>query len=135
MNQSATDDFFRRDGSDNFDKIIEELIKACQETKKRDKGRQQTVKNEHFPSLGDVSQATSFAPQWPNISVNRTFSAELKDGKIELGFHVKDSERLFRLTGGKLSFKENGDNQPCHDIGKVCGSKHQQEIDLVLGVD
>lgn len=138
MNEAATDDFFHRDGiDDNFDKIIEELIKACQETrekdeacqetKKKDGGRQQNVTVEDFPSLTDAPQAPS-TPRWSNVSINRTFSAGFKDGRIELGFHVKDSERFVRLTGGKLSLKENGDNQSGHDIGTVYWTKHQPQM-------
>ena len=97
-NQSATDKFFRLDSAKNFDKIIEELVKACQETKKNDEGRQ------------DVAS-----------TINQTFSAGVKDGRIELGFHVKDNERLFRLSGGNLSSRERGRNQPYHGIGKVLG--------------
>ena len=97
-NQSATDKFFCLDNTKNFDKIIEELVKACQETKKNDEGRQ------------DVAS-----------TINRTFSAGVKDGKIELGFHVKDNERLFRLSGGNLSSKKTGRNHSCHGIGKVYG--------------
>ena len=97
-NQSATDKFFRLDSAKNFDKIIEELVKACQETKRNDKGRQD-----------DAS------------TINRIFSAGVKDGRIELGFHVKDNESLFRLSGGNLSSKEKRRNQPYHGIGKVHG--------------
>jgi hypothetical protein len=123
-NQSATDNFFRRDGIENFDKIIEELIKACHKTKEKDESRQQNATVEDFPPLNDVSGSTkTSAPHWRNIS-NLTFSAGLKDGQIELGFHVKESERLFRLTGGKLSFKENGDNQSCHDISRFSYAFH-----------
>ena len=96
-NQSATDKFFRLDSAKNFDKIIEELVKACQETKKNE-GRQ------------DVAS-----------TINRTFSAGVKDGRIELGFHVKDNERLFRLSGRNLLSKEKGRNQPYHGVGKVYG--------------
>ena len=42
----------------------------------------------------------------------------MSDGKIELGFHIKPSERLFRLTAGR--FHESllhGDNWS-HDVGK-----------------
>ena len=34
---------------------------------------------------------------------------------------MKDSDRLFRLTGGNLLPKEKGDNQCGHDIGKATG--------------
>ena len=122
-NQSATDDFFRLDDIDNYDKIIEELIKACQETKKRDKGLRK-ARNEHFPPLNDVTTATA-SPHWPNISTKKAFSAGFKDGRIELGFHVKESETLFRLTGGRSSLKENGNKEVYHDIGKI---KHHAKI-------
>ena len=83
-----------------------------------DEGYLQKARNEHFPPLNDVPQA-SVIPHWPNVSTKRTFSAGLKDGRIELGFHVKESEVLFRLTGGKSSLKEKGDKESCHDIGKA----------------
>ena len=91
-------------------------MKACQETKRMDEENQNITTIEDFPPLNNVS-STSSTPHWPNISINRTFSAGFKDGRIELGFHIKDSERLFRLTGGKLSFKEGDNHQPTHDIG------------------
>ena len=117
---SATNIFFRRDSDENFDKIIEELVKACQETKKKDAAQQQNAANmaEDFPLLSE-QVPTSSAPHWPNVSINRTFSAGLRDGRIELGFHVTGSEVLFRLTGGKLSSAETG-NQSFHSSGKLC---------------
>jgi hypothetical protein len=100
--------------------MIEHFIKACQEMKKKDDGRQQKATDEDFPLLVWVHQAPS--------SISRKFSAVLKDGRIELGFHVKDSKRLLRFTCGKSSFKENEDNQSCQDIGKVYWTKHQPQI-------
>ena len=82
-----------------------------------DEGNQK-ARNEHFPPLNHVSQA-AVIPHRSNVNTHRTFSAGLKDGRIELGFHVKESEFLFRLTGGKSSFKEKGDKESCHDIGKA----------------
>ena len=117
--QSAIDAFFSRDDTENVGKIIKELIKACEETMKDDVGSQQETTDEDFPLLNDNAPTTSTTPNWPNISSKQTFFAGWKDGRIELGFHVKDSDRLFRLTGGKL-LKEKGDNQPGHDVGKVC---------------
>ena len=110
-NQSATDAFFRRDtgSTKNFDKIIEELIKACQETKKNE-------------CRQDVPSTNSTQHQ-PDVNTKQAFSAGLKDGRIELGFHVKDSERLFRLSGGNLLPKKNRNNQSLHDIGKCKGPR------------
>ena len=116
-NNLASDNFFHPDSTNQFDKIIEELVKACDKTKQADERcRTQEASSEDFPSLNDVSQAKA-TPRWSNSK--RTFSAGLKDGKIELGFHIKESETLFRLTGGKGLIKENGGYRSCHDIGKA----------------
>ena len=116
-NNFASDNFSRSDSTNEFDKIIEVLVKACDKTKKADeRSRHQEASNEDFPPLNDVSQARA-TPRWSNSK--RTFSAGLKDGKIELGFHIKESETLFRLTGGKVLFNENGDYRSRHDIGKI----------------
>ena len=129
ISQFTTDEFFRRDGDDNYDKIIAELIKACRETKNKDKGKQKVTTNE-FPALNEVDPfPKTSSPSWPNKSINRTFSAGLRDGRIELGFHVKDSDRLTRLTGGRMTFKESGDRESLHhDIGKLlgCGQVYKQ---------
>jgi hypothetical protein len=112
-----TDQFFYQDNNNVFDKIIEELVKACDRTKKEDESNRRqkaTSSNEDFPPLIGVSQPTA-TPRFPK----RSFSARLKDGEIELGFHVKESETFFRLTGGKLLFKENGDYQSGHEIGEI----------------
>ena len=110
--RSATDNFFRRESIEDFDKIIEVLVKACREAKEEeDGGRQSTADGDLLP-LNDVSPTTSAVS-------NGILYAELKDGVIEMGFHdhVEDSERLVRLNGGtKSSFKENGDFHPCRDI-------------------
>ena len=116
--QSATEEFFRRESTENFDKIIEELVKACQETKKKDEDWQEKTTDENFPSLINDAPKTSTTSRWSRFK--RPFSVGLKDGRIELGFHVKDSERLYRLTGGDSSLKEKGNSQSGHDIGKVC---------------
>ncbi|XP_028391339.1 helicase with zinc finger domain 2-like isoform X2 [Dendronephthya gigantea] len=113
-NQYTTDEFFRRDDDDNYDRIITELIKACRETKEKDEDKQKVTSNE-FPALNDVDLfPKTSAPSWPVKSINRTFSAGLRDGKIELGFHVRDSDRLVRLTGGRMTFKESGDRESSH---------------------
>ena len=119
--QSATEKFFQRDSTENFDKIIEELVKACEETKKNVAGLQQETTDEDFPPLNDNAPKASTNPHWPNISIKRKFYAGLKDGKIVLGFDVKDSDRLFRLTGGNLLPKEKSGNQSGHDIGNAQG--------------
>lgn len=109
--QSAIDNFFRRDGvpeTVNVDKIIEELIKACQKTKGKD----------GFHSLNNDSHATSSSRSSSN-SFRGAFWAGLRDGKIELGFHIKPSERLFRLTAGKFQESHlHGGSQSSHDIGR-----------------
>ena len=61
-------------------------------------------------------------------TINRTFSAGVKDGIIELGFHVKDNGRLFRLSGGNLLSKEKGRNQFYHGIDKVYGVQIKLKI-------
>lgn len=118
--QSTTDNFFRLDGIENVDKIIEELIKACRETKKRDQGLLQDAAKmeEDFPALNDVAPPTS-ALHWPNVSYTRSFSARLKDGRIELGFHVRDSERLIRLTGGNMLSKKSEKQRSGCDVGEL----------------
>ena len=129
--QSATDAFFSRHDTESFDEIIEELIKAWEEEMKDDAGSQQETTDEDFPPLNDNAPTTSTTPRWPNISSKQTFSAGWKDGRIELGFHVKDSNRLFRLTGGKLP-KEKGDNLSGHDLGKVCEATTAHNINSSL---
>ena len=129
--QSATDAFFSRDDTESFDKIIKALIKACEEKMKDDAGSQQETTDEDFPLLNDNVPTTSTTSHWPNISSKQTFFGGLKDGRIELGFHVKDSDRLFRLKGGKL-LKEKGDNQSGHDAGKVCEAMTAHSINSSL---
>ena len=118
INQAATEEFFRRDEDVSFDRIIEELVKACQKTKKKDEDQRKTT-SEEFPRLTDIIPKPS-APHWPNISARQTFSACWKDGRIELGFHVTGSEEHYRLTGGKSS-KQSGDEKSWspHDIGML----------------
>ena len=108
-NQEDTDIFFRREGGVNFDKIIEELIKACQETKKEEE-RQRRETCKYFLPRNDVQPTTS-ASHLPNTSIPSTFFAGLNDGEIQLGLQVKDSERLFCLSGGTSSLWENRDRE------------------------
>lgn len=83
--------------TENFDKIIVELIKACRATKENDEQPQQ------------------ISP----CNLCQQFFVGLSDGKIELGFHIKPSEQLFRLMGGKAPLLDNGDNQlDNHETGR-----------------
>ena len=122
-NQTATDNFFRRHDVDDFD-TLKELVKA---TKKRGESRLQKARNKHLPPLNDFPQA-AVTPHWPNISSKRIFSAGLKDNTIKRGFHVKESEVLFWLTGGKSSLREKGDKESCLDIGKAYVIKHHSNL-------
>ncbi|XP_028391332.1 LOW QUALITY PROTEIN: uncharacterized protein LOC114516140 [Dendronephthya gigantea] len=101
INQATTEEFFHRD-EDVFDKIIRELVKACQRTRKKDED-QRNAASEEFPLLTDNVPKPP-APHWPNTSTG-------------LGFHVTGSEKYFRLTGGKSS-KQSGDEKSWspHDI-------------------
>ena len=96
--QSAVDNFFRGNGvTENFDKIIVELIKFCCATKENDERPQQIS----------------------TCNLCQSFFVGLSDGKIDLGFHILPSERLFRLMGGKAPLLDNGDNQlDNHETGR-----------------
>ena len=64
--------------------------------------------DEDFPPLGDNAPSTTTTTA--SHERKRIPSAGSKDRtkKIELGFDVKKSERLFRLTGGKVPKEKGG---------------------------
>ena len=101
--------------SGNSDGIIREFIKACRETRKNDEAQTQNEPDENYPSLDDVSAATS-VPRLRGAIFSRKFSPSLKNPKPQLGFNVEASEELFRLMGGE-SLQENRKIQSYHDTG------------------
>ena len=101
--QKEMKDYFSIEDNDNFDDIVKVLVQACKKTKNTDELKQnQEESNEDFPPLTDDKTVAPVA-KWPRQNPGRTFYAGLKNGIIELGFHVKKSSRLLRLTSGAYS--------------------------------
>lgn len=88
-----------------IDEILEEVSKASNRHKaiKEGEGRIAYAAERNFPSFDDDAPTTSTTPRQSNINFKRTFLA--------------DSERLFRLSGGKLLPNEKGDQESYHDTG------------------
>ena len=109
--KQSTDDFFNAEGIENYDEIVKALVQACKETKKKGElGNSQGTSDEDFPSLNGDNIISPGTPQWPrNHTSSRSFYAGLRNGEIELGFHIQESERLFRLTGGSSSSHAPGE--------------------------
>ena len=101
--QKEMKDYFSIEDNDNFDDIVKVLVQACKKTKNNDELKQnQEESNEDFPPL---THGKTVAPveKWPRQNPGRTFYSGLKNGIIELGFHIKKSNRLRRLTSGTYS--------------------------------